>query len=241
MTNLLSSRRPFRSEMQPTVNFDEPAVVEQALPSAKRRRVVLKYSAPPAIDGKAVHHIQPKVANKVWRRTSTNVVMHELDAPPSEGASILPQPVAVDTHADPCLFPSWYTLELFGGCAKLTRCLQQQDFESTAVDYTRNRSTPVAATILLDLTTVQGQTIIRRALRSGKVKFLHMAPPCGTASRAREIPLAPHVRAKGVREPKPLRSAKYPSGLPTLEGSDLERVLAANTLFICSGMHPNTR
>lgn len=48
-------------------------------------------------------------------------------------------------------------------------------------------------------------------IREGRVKYVHFAPPCGTASRAREI------RRKGC-DPKPLRSDEEPDGLPHLTG-----------------------
>ena len=43
---------------------------------------------------------------------------------------------------------------------------------------------------------------------------LHLAPPCGTSSRARELP----------NGPPPLRSLEFPDGLPSLSGLDALRV-----------------
>ena len=59
------------------------------------------------------------------------------------------------------------------------------------------------------------------------------APPCGTASRAREKPLAASLKARGVREPQPLRSGLHPFGLPTLAAGSSEetRVRQANRLY----------
>ena len=53
-----------------------------------------------------------------------------------------------------------------------------------------------------------------------------MAPPCGTASKARSIPLA----GKGPK-PKPLRSPAFPEGLRKLTGVAAERVASANRLY----------
>ena len=52
-----------------------------------------------------------------------------------------------------------------------------------------------------------------------------MAPPCGTASTARQIHL-PEENA-----PKPLRTLDEPNGISTLSGTDMLRVSAANVLY----------
>ena len=58
-----------------------------------------------------------------------------------------------------------------------------------------------------------------------------MAPPCGTASRARDRPIPVWLRRQGVPSPPPLRSAQYPSGLPDLHRTDLTRVELANACY----------
>ena len=58
-----------------------------------------------------------------------------------------------------------------------------------------------------------------------KLLYVHFAPPCGTASLARCIPL------KGRAGPKPLRSMRHPRGLPKLRFADRERVNKANRLY----------
>ena len=52
------------------------------------------------------------------------------------------------------------------------------------------------------------------------------APPCGTASAARQIDLPDEPNA-----PKPPRSVLEPDGFEFLEGADLERVSMANKLY----------
>ena len=59
--------------------------------------------------------------------------------------------------------------------------------------------------------------------------FLHFAPPCGTASRARDI-----RRTDGYDPPK-LRSTCAPDGLPFLTGVLQDRVTAANELYSFTG------
>ena len=51
------------------------------------------------------------------------------------------------------------------------------------------------------------------------------APPCGTASRARERPI------RGKAGPPPLRSDDFPDRLPNLSGLHQLRVTAANELY----------
>ena len=55
--------------------------------------------------------------------------------------------------------------------------------------------------------------------------------PCGTASLARERPVAASLRALGVPNPPPLRSAQFPLGLPNLSSFHQAKVDAANQLY----------
>ena len=68
-------------------------------------------------------------------------------------------------------------------------------------------------------------------LKSGVVRYVHMAPPCGTSSRARNRPVSQYLKDQGAFEPKPLRSAACPMGLPGLDKVDMERVSKANILY----------
>ena len=76
----------------------------------------------------------------------------------------------------------------------------------------------------MDLSSDEAVRTIRQLIVDEKVVLVHLAPPCGTASRAREI------QRKGL-SPKPLRSDQYPDGLPDLVGEDLKRVEQANKLY----------
>ena len=73
---------------------------------------------------------------------------------------------------------------------------------------------------------------VRLASRRGKVIQLDLllvavwlAPPCGTASRAREIPLP------GDSGPRPLRTSENPEGRPDLSPDEADRVGKANSLY----------
>ena len=67
--------------------------------------------------------------------------------------------------------------------------------------------------ITLDLGDKNGQEIILKSLREGDQKSIGAAPPCGTATRAREKPISAKKR-KGARAPPQLRSDAHPRGIP---------------------------
>ena len=89
-----------------------------------------------------------------------------------------------------------------------------------------HRSHPLQAcgpVIFLDLTRSDHQGIVTSWLRAGSIAAVSLAPPCGTASRAREI--------KGSGGPGSLRSDQWPDGLPGLNVQQAARVEAANKLY----------
>lgn len=106
----------------------------------------------------------------------------------------------------------------------LSRCFKEQGFSVLPVDHKANRFTPLAEICTLDLTKQHSWVFLAYILEHYPVKYIHAAPPCGTSSRARDIPL-------GRGCPQPLRSDMEPNGLSTLEGDDLARVTAANLIF----------
>ena len=78
--------------------------------------------------------------------------------------------------------------------------------------------------IRLDLTREADCSLVDGWLDSPLLVWAHLAPVCGTASRARDIRVLP-------TDPAPLRSCEHPDGLPNLDGRDLLRVRLANKLF----------
>ena len=94
---------------------------------------------------------------------------------------------------------------------------------SIAVDKVQKRGARSSIT-RLDLTREVDRTVLDSWLDSNLLVWVHLAPVCGTASRAREIRVHP-------TDPKPLRSSDYPDGLPNLEANDALRVQIANLLF----------
>ena len=120
-------------------------------------------------------------------------------------------------------------MELFAGRGGLSRAAIQGGFTVLSVDHESNGA--VVPIIALDLTTDSGVTILWQMLESANVLAVHMGLPCGTASLAREKPVAPHLQALGVPNPPPLRSAQFPLGLPNLGAYHQAKVDSANTLY----------
>ena len=68
------------------------------------------------------------------------------------------------------------------------------------------------------------------AVEKRRILAVHLAPACGTASKAREKKLASWAK-KGFKIPKPLRSAQKPMGVDGLEGLDKIRTESANLVY----------
>ena len=124
-----------------------------------------------------------------------------------------------------------YALEVFAGSARLTaeiRLLGLQD--SLGIDH-RLQSRLPAPVLSLDLSESSAREIVMSILDSPNLIYIHLAPPCGTASRARDI-------QRCANDPPPARSDKHPDGLPDLHKTHPAlhaRVLSANALYEYSG------
>ena len=122
-----------------------------------------------------------------------------------------------------------YAVEIYSGTAGLTAALRRIGMTSSlGIDahVTKQVRAPV---IRLDLTTSSGVELLWRILRHPNVAMVHLGPPCGASSRARDI------RRRAGPDPKPLRAATYPDGLPGLTGVHARRVQSANTLYSIAG------
>ena len=113
-------------------------------------------------------------------------------------------------------------VEIFSGTGGLTAQLHRYMPHSLGIDSFISQR--VKAPILkLDLTTDHGQQLLWRILANDRVVFVHAGPPCEPSRRAQKISTS-HGR-------KPLRSSRYPDGLPHLCGASLKRVTSANQLY----------
>ena len=113
-------------------------------------------------------------------------------------------------------------VELFAGSARLTSSLGREGFDSFGVDHVVSKQ--AAGSILqLDLVDPQCVDHLWKILSDPAVRYVHCAPPCGTATRARDIqfPGAPAV----------LRTEARPQGVEGLEGLNAVRVAKANALY----------
>ena len=119
-------------------------------------------------------------------------------------------------------------LEVCAGSAILSffmHTLSKGGVQVVPIDNEANRHSPKMPILKLDLRQRPQVQLLMQLIKSGSVAGAHFAVPCGTCSRAREIPL------KGNRGPKPLRSEQQPLGLPGLSEEDQKRVAAANEIY----------
>ena len=81
-----------------------------------------------------------------------------------------------------------FVLEVFAGSGRLTRHLRAVGFDAWAVDWRGGRFAPETPAILfVNLMAADDQKIFAKLLDHPGLKYVHFAPPCGTASRAREL------------------------------------------------------
>ena len=126
---------------------------------------------------------------------------------------------------------SKFTLELGAGTAGLSAALRREGAETIAIDHRHNRHKMQVPGLVLDLATDAGWTLVWRMLSEDRVVYVHGAPPCGTATRAREKPLPLRLRKRGVPSPQQLRSETFPEGLPDLKGIAKQKVDKANLIY----------
>ena len=124
-----------------------------------------------------------------------------------------------------------YVLELFAGTARLTRSFKRKGFKGLAFDKSSKRAEGQNV-LEFDLSNLEEVNSLLRFIkaRAKQIALVHMAPPCGTASRARGKRLR-FLKALNIKEPKPLRDDNHPDGFPWLKGTDKLRTEAANLLY----------
>ena len=77
-------------------------------------------------------------------------------------------------------------MEVFCGIAHYTLELQKAGFKAVGIDHKGCKNKPKAKALWMDLSTRAGQLEFWDVVRSQNVKYVHFAPPCGTASAARK-------------------------------------------------------
>ena len=122
-------------------------------------------------------------------------------------------------------------VEIFAGTARLSKAVKELGVEVLPVDKTSARASQIYIA-QYDLTDTAQMEDFMEVLEVEKRRILaiHLAPACGTASKAREKKLASWAK-KGFKIPKPLRSAQKPMGVDGLEGLDKIRTETANMVY----------
>ena len=122
-----------------------------------------------------------------------------------------------------------FFLEICAGSARVTTCLQSLGLSSSfGVDHKRLKH--AGKVLIADLTTHEGQELCWSWIKSPSCMGVFCAPPCGTCSRARGIPikLANGVKIAG---PQPLRTDEQPDGVNRMNYVSRLRVSLANALY----------
>ena len=127
------------------------------------------------------------------------------------------------------------TLELCAGSANLSSELRALGFQVLPIDHASNSHTQKVRTVLIDLSRRGSFELVAQIIQSGKVFYVHMSPPCGTCSAARDKIVPISLQSRGAPNPPPLRDATHPEGFPWLSGKNAERVKSANSIYLlCS-------
>ena len=117
-------------------------------------------------------------------------------------------------------------VELCAGSATFSWHCRKRGFRILPVDHSRNVHHPKVPMVTIDLACANQVGIIIEASKQVSFDLMWAEVPCGTCSRAREIPF-PGQR-KG---PKPLRDAIHVRGLPNLCQADMQKVVKANAIY----------
>lgn len=122
-------------------------------------------------------------------------------------------------------------IKIFAGSGKLTKAAKVWQFETMAIDKTVQRSAGTRIS-LLDISDPDQTTALLDLIRqkSHRIVAIHLAPACGTASKAREKKLSSFSKM-GVAAPQPLRSQAQPLGKDGLSELDKLRTELANQVY----------
>ena len=120
------------------------------------------------------------------------------------------------------LLGSCFALEICCGSARLMEAFKVIGMKVVGIDHSFNTFSPAVLTVNIDLSDPEQHHLLWSWVCNPKVRFVAMAPPCGTSTRAREKPGGP----------RPLRSEDCPLGLPHLTAIEQRRVDKANIIYM---------
>lgn len=101
-------------------------------------------------------------------------------------------------------------LELCAGSAKLSDAVRKHGYCVVPVDHDHNKHHPRCTIVQLDLSQQAAWDQLNFLVENVPIAGVHFAPPCGTCSKARGIPLP-----DGSAGPQPLRSQEFCLGYQT--------------------------
>ena len=104
-------------------------------------------------------------------------------------------------------------IELCCGHAGLTATLWDAGVETIGIDWHGNKHETVVPIAHADLTTKEGQKFVLDLMSNEYLVYIDMGPPCGTFSRAREIPIPKWLQDQKAPAPRPLRTEEQPEGI----------------------------
>lgn len=143
-----------------------------------------------------------------------------------QGSAAVSTGVRADVGLGGYSFKQMVFIELCAGSANLSSVAQKYGYCVMPVDHKRNRHQPKCHIVELDLTTDHAWEVLGYIVQTCDVAAIHLAPPCGTCSKARGIPLP-----KGEPGPPVLRTDEFPLGVEDMSDADRIKVNAANELY----------
>ena len=141
---------------------------------------------------------------------------------------------AHNTSKDPCPEPGIaakdpFIIEFCAGSARVTACLQQLGLSASfGVDHLKQKN--AGRVLIADLTTKAGRDLCWTWLKSPNCVGMFAAPPCGTCSRARGIPIK-LPNGFLIAGPQPLRTDSEPNGVSQMPYINRMRVSHANAIY----------
>ena len=132
----------------------------------------------------------------------------------------------IPTQADSSVPKDPFIIELCAGSARVTSCLQHLGMPSSfGVDHVKQQNS--GRVLIADMTTKAGKELCWTWLKSPSCAGVFIAPPCGTCSRARGIPIR-LPNGLVIAGPQPLRTDEQPNGVAGLSYVNKLRVSQAN-------------
>ena len=155
--------------------------------------------------------------------SSSSTKVLQTDKRSSEAPKVQEVPLEIEKIKHPVI------IEMFCGTARVTACLKAIGLQdSFGVDHIKSKAISTVKTS--DVTTKHGQEVFLEWMKAPLIQGIFIAPPCGTCSLARCIKLRDE-KGRLIPGLVPLRSAKFPEGLPNLSPRYRLRVSLANKLY----------